>query len=164
MSNWADQLIQEYTDGKKGLNKLKNKLFNDHPNSESETDRKLISGMIEDTEFVIEWLETGRQPGLMRGVDKRSIYQKRHLESMDIIPDITDQLNINDRKLYMPQEQKKALISILSSFSLRERQCYILHVAQGMSMQEIADEFGLKKRTVQQYIERARKKVEQRVS
>ena len=39
-----------------------------------------------------------------------------------------------------------------------------IHAAQGMSMQEIADELDLKKRTVQQYIERARKKVEQRVS
>ncbi|WP_078379146.1 sigma-70 family RNA polymerase sigma factor [Sutcliffiella halmapala] len=163
MPNWADKLIQEYSDGKKDLKNLRNKLYNNNP--ESETDRKLISDMIDDTEFVIQWLETGRQPGLMRGVDKRSIYQKRYLESMDILPDITDQLDdINDRKLYIPQEQKKALISILSSFSLRERQCYILHVAQGMSMQEIADEFGLKKRTVQQYIERARKKVEQRVS
>lgn len=162
MPNWAEQLIQEYTDGKKDLNRLMNKLNKNNP--DSETDSKLISGMIDDAEFVIEWLETGRQPGLMRGVDKRSIYQKKYLESMDILPDITDQLNdINDRKMYIPHEQKKTLINILSSFSLRERQCYILHVAQGMSMQEIADEFGIKKRTVQQYIERARKKVEQRV-
>ncbi|MGG0718694.1 sigma factor-like helix-turn-helix DNA-binding protein [Robertmurraya massiliosenegalensis] len=160
--NWADRLIQEYSDGKRQLNKLRKKLNPEIPADYE--DRKNVSGMIEDMDFVIEWLETGRQPGLRRGVDKRTIYQKRSLESMDIIPDITEQLASNDKPLYIPEDQKRVLINILSSFSLRERQCYILHAAQGMSMQEIADEIGLKKRTVQQYIERARKKVEQRVS
>ncbi|MEH7236769.1 sigma factor-like helix-turn-helix DNA-binding protein [Bacillus sp. JJ1562] len=162
MSNWADELIHEYSNSKKDLNRLRKKLNNDNPIDR--VDRSLIIGMIDDMDFAIEWLETGRQPGLMRGIDKRTIYQKRSLESMDIIPDITSQLEEDNKPLYIPADQKRVLINILSSFSLRERQCYILHTAQGMSMQEIADELGLKKRTVQQYIERARKKVEQRVS
>ncbi|MEH7223871.1 sigma-70 family RNA polymerase sigma factor [Bacillus sp. JJ1566] len=162
MRNWADQLIHEYTKGRRELSKLKKKLNNEIV--ADRVDRSLINSMIDDTDFVIEWLETGRQPGLMRGIDKRTIYQKRSLESMDIIPDITSQIDEDDKPLYIPADQKRVLINILSSFSLRERQCYILHAAQGMSMQEIADELGLKKRTVQQYIERARKKVEQRVS
>ncbi|GIN62365.1 positive control factor [Robertmurraya siralis] len=161
MQNWTDKLIQEYAEGKRQLNKLHKKLNSEVP-EESEK-RKIVSGMIEDMDFVIEWLETGRQPGIMRGVDKRSIYQKHSLESMDIIPDIAEQLTANDKPLSIPAEQKKVLIEILSSFSLRERQCYILHVAQGLSMQEIAEEIGLKKRTVQQYIDRAKKKVEQMV-
>lgn len=162
MPNWADRLIQEYSDGKRQLNKLRKSL--DVTNSADREDRKTISGMIGDMDFVIEWLETGRQPGVLRGVDKKSVYQKRSLESMDIIPDITNQLEISDQPLFLSEKQKKVLLNIFCSFSLRERQCYILHVAQGMSMQEIADELGLKKRTVQQYIERARKKVKQRVS
>ncbi len=48
---------------------------------------------------------------------------------------------------------------ILSSFSLRERTCYILHEGQKMSMAKIADELGISKGTVQGYIEKARKKV-----
>ena len=161
-ANWADKLIHEYTEGKKDLNRLRKKL--DINNPVDRVDKGLINSMVDDMDFAIEWLETGRQPGLMRGIDKRTIYQKRSLESMDIIPDIRNQLDEEDKPLYIPADQKRVLINILSSFSLRERQCYILHAAQGMSMQEIADELDLKKRTVQQYIERARKKVEQRVS
>lgn len=162
MPNWADRLIHEYTIGKRQLRKMKNSL--DIKDPIDRQDRKTISGMTKDMDFAIEWMETGRQPGTLRGIDKRSIYQRKSLESMDIIPDITEQLDINKKRLYLSEEQKSILLNVFTSFSLRERQCYILHTAQGMSMQDIADELGIKKRTVQQYIERARKKVEQRVS
>ncbi|GIN89131.1 hypothetical protein J22TS1_01820 [Siminovitchia terrae] len=99
-----------------------------------------------------------------RGVDKRSVYQIRSLENMDLIPDITEQLDdVNERKLLMTRKEKVILVDILSSFSLRERQCYILHTAHGLSMSEIEEELGIKKPTVQKYIERARKKIEKRV-
>ncbi|WP_339148392.1 sigma factor-like helix-turn-helix DNA-binding protein [Sutcliffiella sp. BMC8] len=162
MLNWADELIQEYSDGRRNLNKLCNSFDTTDPVDQA--DMTQVNSMIGDMDFVIEWLETGRQPGLMRGVDSRLVYQKRSLESMDFIPDITEQLDSNDKPLYLSEDKKKVLLNIFSSFSLRERQCYILHTAQGMSMAKIAERLNLKKRTVQQYIERAREKVEQRVS
>ena len=55
------------------------------------------------------------------------------------------------------------LADIFASMSNRERQCYVLHEGQGMSIGNIADSIGLKKRTVQQYIERARTEVKERV-
>ena len=64
----------------------------------------------------------------------------------------------------MSREEKVISADILASFSLRERQCYILHVAQGMSRGAIGDELGVSKGTVQGYIEKARKKVEQVVA
>lgn len=56
-------------------------------------------------------------------------------------------------------EQQKVLVDGIASFSLRERQCYILYVAQGMSMGDIAVELEVSKGTVQSHIERARKKL-----
>ena len=56
------------------------------------------------------------------------------------------------------------MADILASFSLRERQCYTLHVAQGMSMGAIGDELGISKGTVQGYIKRAQNKVEEKAS
>lgn len=162
MTNWADDMLQEYSDGRRQLNRLSASLDNTNPVDQG--DLTQINSMVGDMNFVIEWLETGRQPGLMRGVDSKLIYQKRSLESMEFIPDITDQLTTNDEPLYLSEQKKKALINIISSFSLRERQCYILYATQGLSMAKIAEMLNLKKRTVQQYIERARKKVEQRVS
>ncbi len=162
MSIWADRLIEEYTDGKRQLKQHRNQLDREDPLDRE--DMKLINGMVGDMEFAIEWMGRGKQPGTYRGIDKRAIYQRRSLESMDQIPDIANQLDINDHELYMSDEQKETLLNIFTSFSSRERQCYILHTAQGMSMQKIADEIGVSKATVQSYIIRARKKVEEKVS
>ncbi|MBM7715458.1 RNA polymerase sigma-70 factor (ECF subfamily) [Bacillus thermophilus] len=121
--------------------------------------------MIDDMDFAIEWLETGWQPGTYRGVDKKTIYQIRSLECMDSIPDITEQLeDATERKSKMTREEKVILADILSSFSLRERQCYILHVAHGMSWAAISHELGISKSTVQAYIKRARNKVGKRIN
>lgn len=158
MTIWADQLIEEYSKGKRKLRHYRSCL--DETNPVDCEDAKMVSGMLEDIDFAIEWLETGRQPGTFRGIDKRAVYQRRSLEAMDLIPDITEQLeDMNEKRLNMTREEKMILTDILSSFSLRERQCYILHTAQRMSMQRIADELGISKATVQIYINRARKKV-----
>lgn len=162
MESWVDRLIEEYSEGKRQLHKLRESF--DETDPLHQTDRKTINSMIGDMDFVIEWLETGRQPGVMRGIDVKHVYQKRSLESMEFIPDITEQLETNDKPLSLNEKEKKILLDIFSSFSFRERQCYILHVAQGMSMSQIAEMLSIQKRTVQQYIERARMKVEQIVS
>ncbi|MEN0648902.1 sigma-70 family RNA polymerase sigma factor [Caldifermentibacillus hisashii] len=160
MGIWADDLLCEYREGKKQLNRLKNSINQKDPVIKE--DIKIINSMAEDMDFVIEWLETGRQPGLRRGVDKRKAYQIKYLENMDLIPDISEQLE--PKPLYLSESQKRVLLNIFSSFSTRERQCYILYASQGLSMAEIAEELGIKKRTVQQYLERARKKIKERIS
>lgn len=56
-------------------------------------------------------------------------------------------------------EQQEILVNGVSSFSKRERQCYFMHVMESMSFSVIAKELGVSKGTVQQSIERARKKL-----
>lgn len=161
MLNWADELIQEYTVGQLELTKRAERM--DRKNPSDKDDLSQINSMIESMEFSIEWMATGRQPGTYRGAEKRAVYQKQYIESMDIIPDITEQLEEDHKHLYISKEEKMILADIFASMSHRERQCYVLYEGQGMSMGKIADEIGLKKRTVQQYIDRARLKVEERV-
>ena len=74
MSVWADRLIEEYTKGKRKLKQYRKRL---DENSIDCEDPKMVSGMLEDMDFVIEWLGTGRQPSTFRGIDKRSVYQRR---------------------------------------------------------------------------------------
>jgi RNA polymerase sigma-70 factor (ECF subfamily) len=161
MLNWADQLIQEYTVGQLDLIKRAERL--DRKNPLDRDDLTQINSMIDSMAFSLEWMATGRQPETYRGVEKRAIYQKQYLSSMDIIPDITEQLEEDHKHLFISKEERMILAGIFASMSHRERQCYVLHEGQGMSMGRIADELGLKKRTVQQYIERARSKVRERV-
>lgn len=163
--SWADELIQEYTVGRQDLKKRADQL--DRENPIDMQDLKQFNSMIESMTFSLDWMTTGRQPGTFRGVDEKSVYQRRSYENIDLIPDIAAQLreenDINKKHLFMTHEEKIIMADILSSFSLRERQCYILHVAQGMSMSAIGEEIGVSKGTVQGYIEKARKKVRERV-
>ncbi|ATP42444.1 RNA polymerase subunit sigma-70 [Solibacillus sp. R5-41] len=160
MNNWADELIKEYTDGCKELKRMKDSLENSNIN-----DAKQINSMIESMSFSVEWLKTGIQPRTYRSINKKSIYHRQFFESLDVIPDIIDQLEcINEKRFYLTSEEKKVLADIFVSLSIRERQCFVMYVAEGKSMGNIAEEMQLSKRTVQQYIERARKKVLEKVS
>ena len=156
--NWADELIPSYKVGRKGLKGMKDGLT-DYPRDEQ--DKTQINSMIGDMSFSIEWMESGRQPGTYSGADRRDAYR---YEDMDILPDIYEEMRKEREPLYMSKEQRKALIHLFRSFSERERQCYVMYEAERLSMGKIADILGIKKRTVQQYIERAREKVEKQVS
>jgi len=162
MLNWADRLIHEYTGGRQELRKRADQIDRDNPIAMQ--DLKQINSMIESMTFSLDWMTTGIQPGTFRGVDEKAVYQRRSYENIDLIPDIAEQLeNEEEKQLYMIKEEKIILADILVSFSLRERQCYILHVAQGMSWSKIADELGVSKSMVQQSICRARKKIDERI-
>lgn len=163
MENWADQLLQEYEVGKKALAGMRDGLNRMDPSSAQ--DLTQINSMIDSMKFSMDWMATGRQPGNYRGADKKAIYQRQYFESMDLIPDIQEQLqDMGAKRLYMTQEEKMILSQIFGAMSLRERQCYILHVGQKMSMGKIAEEIGVSKATVQKYIGRAKEKVLEQVS
>ena len=150
--NWADRLIHEYEDGRKELRKMKNRL------GDSELDRldkTQINSMIDDMSYAIDWMKTGRRPGNLRGIDKRSAYQRRVLLDMDLFPS----WDLEPKRKELTEEQKNAIVNILLCLSHRERQCYLLHMAEGWSLQEIADELNISKSTVQKYLERAKNKI-----
>lgn len=160
MTIWADDLLHEYGIGKKDLERRRDRL--DRENFHDKQDLTQINSMIESMAFSMEWMEIGRQPGTYKGADIKSIYQKQSLASMDIIPDITEQLEEGPKQLYMTAEEKIILADIFGSFSLRERQCYVMHYGAGWSWQKIADDLGVSKSMVQQSIRRAKEKVAKR--
>ena len=157
MENWVDSLLIEYEDGRKKLREMINNL---NPNSiEDAQDRKQINSMIRDISYSIDWLKIGREPGTLRGIDRRSVYQRRVLMDMDLYPS----LEIEPEQAEISKEDKQAMVNILMDLSLRERQCYILHNAYKMSMSEIAGEIGVSKSSVQKYINRAGEKIKKKI-
>ncbi|MYL56182.1 sigma-70 family RNA polymerase sigma factor [Virgibacillus halodenitrificans] len=158
MEMWADKLIGEYEVGRKGLTMIKNEL---NPEIiEDKQDRKQINSMINDMSYSIEWMKKGRRPGNLRGIDRRSAYQRQVLVDVDLFPS----LDIEPEEREIHEEEKRALYNILLDLSHRERQCFLLYQAQGFSMQEIADELNIKKPTVQKFIERAKNKIKRKLS
>lgn len=158
MTNWADDLISEYKEGRKELNAMHRNLGD----SDLDTlDKSKINSMVGSMTYSIDWMETGRQPGLFRGVDKRDAYRAKQYEEMDVIPDITQHLKQEREPLYMDQQQRKDLFTLFKNFSERERQCFVMYEAEQLSMGEIANRLEISKGTVQMYIKRARNKVEE---
>lgn len=164
MSIWADELIIQYKKNRSELVKKRNKLNKEDP--QGKLDLTQYNSMIEEMDFVLQWLETGRDPNNYRGADKKGIYQHRAFINMDFIPDITEQLQLEEgpKHLYMSKEEKMIMADIFSALSFRERHCYILHVGGQVSVAKIAAGLGVGKSTAQSYIERAKKKIKQRVS
>ncbi|MDG5470526.1 sigma-70 family RNA polymerase sigma factor [Jeotgalibacillus sp. ET6] len=157
METWNEKLINEYNIGKRQLKHYRDSIDMNNPINENE--HRIVSEMISDMNFSLEWMRKGRRPGNRRGIDHRSVYQRTALLDMDLFPSI----DLKPKQVYLKEEQRRQLIDILLDFSYRERECYLLHMAQGLSYADIADELNLKRRTVQQYVERAKEKVDKKL-
>lgn len=156
MENWADTLIIQYEEGRKELHRMKEALGD----SDFDIyDKKQLNSMISSMTYSIDWMKIGREPGTVRGIDRRSVYQRRVLMDMDLYPS----LDIEPEQVEISNEDKKAMVNILMDLSLRERQCFILHNAYRMSMAEIAGEIGVSKSSVQKYINRANEKIKKKI-
>lgn len=157
---WVRERLREYAKGKRTLEKYRASLIKpENEQSEDEqTEIELVSSMISDMNYAMDWMRTGRKPYSRRGIDIHDAYSRAMLMDMDLIPAAKP-----DPPVYVSVEQKKELVQILMTLSARELQCYLLHMAQGLSYAEIGRELKLTKRTVQYYVDKARAKVGQAV-
>ncbi|MEE4561577.1 sigma factor-like helix-turn-helix DNA-binding protein [Paenibacillus polymyxa] len=121
-------------------------------------DKKVISGMISDCEFVEEWLVTGRRPGNKRGVERRAAYQRERLVDPLRMQAYVQQnsagspANLSDWQLFQIEDA-------LSTLSPRERECYTMAHGQCFSRSQIAKYLGITKDSVTEYVERAQIKI-----
>ncbi|OMD73343.1 RNA polymerase subunit sigma-24 [Paenibacillus odorifer] len=121
-------------------------------------DKKVISGMVSDCEFAIEWLSTGRRPGNKRGIERRAGYEREIL-----LDPIRMQAFASDSKAGSPanlsDEQRFQLEFALNQLSERERECYTLAHGQCIPHSEIAKMLGITYGSVSEYIQRAQRKI-----
>lgn len=153
---WVDSLITEYQKGVKGLREMERELTDSEID---QLDKKQLNSMVRDMTFAINWLKIGKEPGSLRGIERRSVYQRRVLMDMDLFPS----LEIEPDEEELSNEDKKAIIDVLTYLSVRERQCFVLHKAYSMSMAEIGKEIGISKSAVQKYIDRATNKIKNKI-
>lgn len=154
VSTWVDKRLREYASGKKVLIAYRKTLDRADPAEKEES--SIVGGMISDLQYGMDRMR-GKYPESRRGIQTTDAYRFAELRDMELFPAID--LRLDEPDSHITDEQKKKLIRILLKLSDRERQCYLLHTAQGLSYAEIGQELKLSKRTVQQYIERAQAKV-----
>lgn len=170
---WADVLLMEYEDGRKGLGEMKTQLdlqsaewMGDQDPTEidieikeaierNKQDKSKINSMMNTMSESIEWMRIGREPNTFGGIDKKAAYQRKSMENMDLFKS----LDIMPEERTLTEEEKQAIFNMMIDFTPRQRQCYLMHNAYMMTYQEIALELGLGRSTVQKHIERAKQKL-----
>ena len=139
-------LIIEYKKSLKQLRTIK---------AYDELEGRLITEMISDMEYAIEWMKTGQRPNqVSRSQESKSAYDRCTLINLDLFPCLeikpSEELTL---------EKKKAVMQVLNVLTERQLTCFLLYAAHMRSMEEIAEELNIKKATVQDHIETARKKI-----
>lgn len=140
------KLIKEYTSGSYQLDKLRQSL--DSGSATDKEDSKIVSGMVSDMRYALEWMRHGRRPGNRRGADRTDIYRQREL---------LEEL----RPTQIDEKEREKLVRVLLTLTERERTCFLLHMAQGLTYAEIASNLNVSKASVQTFCKRAKDKVQQ---
>jgi RNA polymerase sigma-70 factor (ECF subfamily) len=125
-------------------------------------EKNAFAASVSDIEYGIEWLRTGYPPGYRRPMERRSISQRTKVwdpQWMEYLTAYEFEFEPAEVGRPLTREEEWRIEDALRTLSERERQCYVLHHAIGMSMQNIANEMGIKKGTVQNMLQRADKKI-----
>lgn len=138
------KLIQEYRQSLRALRKGK-----------GNTVPLYRHGMIADTEWAIEYMETGQIPGTRWTVarwnreDREVLFDPNIMDKCFTIPKAAPEVSEGVRTM---------LEHLLSCLSVKEREAFVLINGQGFTYQETADFMGCSRGSVQMYIRRAEKK------
>lgn len=118
----------------------------------------IISEMISDVNFAIEWMHTGRRPGNKRGIERLASYQREKL-----VDPLRMQAFVRNTRSASPTTltdyQRFQIQDALSRLSEMEKQCYVLAHGECYSHSEIAELLNITKGSVSQLVSRAQKKI-----
>lgn len=154
---WVDRLKREYSKGKSQLIAYRKTL--DSKDLQQAEESKIVSGMISDMQYALEWMGVGKRPETRRGAERTDAYRHAELMDMDLLP----ALDLSIKPVELTEEQKRLIVQVLIKMSMRERQCYLLHMAQGLSYSEVSEALKISKATVQTHVRRAKVKVRQAI-
>ena len=146
MRTWVEELIEQYTSGVRDLERYRKSL--DRTDLYEAEDAKTVSGMLSDMRYSLDWMRRGRRPGSRRGAERRDIYRRREL-----LAGTTE----------LTEDEKRRLIDCVAVMTERELTCWLLHMAHGLTFQEIGDRLGVSRYTVRVFVERAKAKVRERL-
>lgn len=168
METWKNrmELRKEYMKTKRMLMSMRRKLNVSLEGSADpaikiylESQIESITESISDVTFIIDWLKTGKMPGSRRGIENLS-YDQRTIVMNPLLLQCYRDRSVAGSRVHVDEVQREKIDQVLSILSEMERECYLMHVAGGMSMSKIGYLLKVKKRTVQSYIERAKKKIQ----
>jgi RNA polymerase sigma-70 factor (ECF subfamily) len=141
------ELIVQYSQGIRRLDQYRRSLDRSDPDQADEA--RTVSGMLSDMRYALDWMRRGRRPGSRRGAERHDIYRRRELLA-SAEP--------------LTEEERERLIDCVAVMTERELTCWLLHMAHGLTQSEIADRLGVTRTSVQQFINRAKDKIQRQLS
>ncbi|KXZ13397.1 sigma-70 family RNA polymerase sigma factor [Bacillus nakamurai] len=156
-----EDLLFEYKRTLKQTKKWYKQLETDEAalSAEELKDKKIIRTIITDLEYVTEWLEKGRQPGIRRAIDRRDAYQRMLIKDPRII-ETYSQAMMFEPSGNITEEDRIRIREALALLTDREKEMLLLHKAECFSYERIAALLNVKKSTVQTTIKRALLKIQ----
>jgi positive control factor len=145
MTSTMAKLIKEYTTGANRLDALRRHLGTG--NIAEQEEAQIVSGMVSDMRYALEWMRHGRRPGNRRGAERTDIYRQREL-MQELQP-----VQIDDA-------ERDKLVRVLLTLTERERACFLLHMAQGLTQEQIASMLEITRSSVRIFVDRAKAKVQ----
>ncbi|WP_309087172.1 sigma-70 family RNA polymerase sigma factor [Domibacillus sp.] len=151
-------LIYEYKQSLRALKEMKAAIESKSELLEQDLqDKTLINSMITEMEFAIQWMASGRNPDARRGADRTGVYT---LDPKIIEVVVPNKVTSEERKL--TEEEKWLLDDMLADLTARERDVFTLVKAERLTFEYTAELLGLTKSSVQTYLKRAERKIEDR--
>lgn len=136
-----------------------------------EEDVKILTDMISDITYSLEWMKNARRPGNRRGVERLAAYQRerecdpllmqRYFRSMD---DNLYEWDNHQQEHAIGEWDKIRLEDALSLLTEREKEVYLMSRGYCLTYREIARYLNITCSTVQSMIERAEKKIARQVN
>lgn len=143
-ATWIETLIGQYAAETHVLERYRETLDLKDPAAAEEAET--VSGMLADMRYALTWMRRGRRPGSRRGAERTDVYRQREIY-----------IKLSAREI--TEVERLRLVDALLALSDRERTCFLLHMAQGLTLQEISDKLELSKNTVRMYVDRAKIKI-----
>lgn len=149
-------LIPEYQRSRLAAQKAKESLP-----VESIKDREILAAMINDMNYALDWMRTGREPKYYDEFERKqkgkSLYDRKILIDMDLFPC----LEIGQIENEPMSDERKALVRrAMAVLSERERTVFILRHGYMRTFDEIGSELRIAKQNACKYERRARRKIE----
>ncbi len=134
--------------------------------NEPKLTNSICGGIQSDLEYAIQWIETGRQPGALRGIDRRSVYELTYHMDPAKLERFARSANQYEEEIEAPlsDKDKYRIEDALSVLTTDEKEVFLMHHVQLLSIGEIAKLKKLAKSTIQKQLERGKKKITEQTS
>ncbi|CDQ17958.1 sigma-70 family RNA polymerase sigma factor [Halobacillus karajensis] len=156
------ELLYEYKLTRRYTKQLRDQLIQQAKTVKDHEDIEQYNLIISSLNYAIEWLEYGRQPYAKRGLDRRDAYRRLVFMDEEAMSVLGEEIN-SEESTELSTFDKERIEDALSVLTKKEKDIYLMHKVELLSYERIAELLGVKKGTVQSYVNRAENKMREQV-